>query len=160
MKKFVLTPRRRTEAGRRGRHIKVAVAVAATLAVLGTAQTSGATQSSSTSRCVPVGRSLLSRINAGMKISYYRVRSAWAIRSTDFKKVWYVGGVIRPGQLIGVWATDVPPRSAGYGLIIAADKDTLRYSVLGAAAQPGSAAAAVRDKGNDGYLEALTHCKG
>jgi hypothetical protein len=142
----------------RGRHIKVAVAIASTLAVLGTAQTSGATQSSSTTRCVAVGPSLLSRINAGMK-GRYRVRSAWAIRSSDFTKVWYVGGVIRPGGLVGVWATNVPPRSAGYGLIIAADKDTLRYSVLGAATQSGSAAAAVRDKGNDDYLDALTHCK-
>lgn len=97
--------------------------------------------------CIPVSKSLLSAIETGLTVDGGSLRSkAFAVRSSDFEKVWMVAAELdAPGlQSLGdvaVWATNGDPRKpGGTGLIIRANGIAEEFSDWGEAAQPGSSA--------------------
>lgn len=97
--------------------------------------------------CLPVSASLLSAIETGLTVDDGSLRrKAFAVRSTDFEKVWMVAAELdAPGFHdtgdVAVWATNGNPRKpGGTGLIIRANGIAEEFSDWGEAAQPGSSA--------------------
>jgi hypothetical protein len=124
-----------------------------------TADDGGKAPEEETSRCLPVSKVVKQGIAEGLTVTGGgRLGRAAAVRSEDFKKVWYVSAVIRGPDFgddaIGTWATNTDPTKPEIsGLIMAADSIAREFSDWGEAAEEGSPAAEVRGLENDGAQE-------
>ena len=111
----------------------------------------------SDSRCLPVPKALVRGIEEGLTVEGGgTLRNAKAVKSEDFKNVYYVSADIQGPGLegdddIGTWATN--SLKVGEGLIIGADEVAREFSDWGAAASPDSPAGQVIGLQNDGAEE-------
>ena len=96
--------------------------------------------SSRSSRCVTVAGDLVAGIETGLTVSGGGTlrRPAFAVRSGDFERVWFVaaeidGSGMEGGGQVGVWATNRDPAvgASSPGLIFAADGLAREFSDWG-----------------------------
>lgn len=76
-------------------------------------------------RCVPASQQQIETIRTGIKDIEPNndIQTAWAVKSNDFKNIWFVaaeifGAGIQPKQAIGVWAISGDPAAPGMTLSV------------------------------------------